>query len=176
MKALSIRRATPADADVIAAFNAALAVESEARRLDARVVASGVRRLLSDPTLGVYYVAECGGSVVGQLLITFEFSDWRDGMFWWIQSVYVLPDQRRHGVYRALHEHVAGAARRDGRVCGLRLYVDRRNARAQEVYRRLGLEPAGYELYEIDWRAPAAAAERDAPPWQGGDRGGLSRP
>ncbi len=158
MKALSIRRATPADADVIAAFNAALASESEGRQLQAAVVACGVRRLLSDPTLGVYYVAECAGSVVGQVLITFEFSDWRDGVFWWIQSVYVRPDHRRHGVYRALHEHVAAEARRDGRVCGLRLYVDRRNTRAQAVYQRLGLEPAGYELYETDWRAPAAVA------------------
>jgi GNAT superfamily N-acetyltransferase len=148
---LHIRRAAPNDAEVLVAFNLALAAESEGRQLDRRVVARGVRRLVADPALGVYYVAEREGSVVGQLLITYEFSDWRDGTFWWIQSVYVEPASRRHGVYRALHEHVAQQARQARVVCGLRLYVDRRNARAREVYQRLGLVPTEYHLYEVDW-------------------------
>ena len=155
--ALHIRRAAPNDAEVIVAFNLALAVESERRRLDRRVVARGVRRVVADPALGVYYVAERAGSVVGQLLITFEFSDWRDGTFWWIQSVYVAPACRQQGVYRALHQHVAQEARQAGDVCGLRLYVDRRNARARGVYQRLGLVPTEYVLYETDWSAAAAS-------------------
>ena len=146
-----IRRAAPADADTIIAFNVALAQESEGRGLDRAVVGRGVRRLLADPTCGVYYVAERGGSVVGQLLITFEFSDWRDGVFWWVQSVYVQPADRRRGVFRALHRHVEQEARRAGDVCGLRLYVDRDNAKAQQVYRSLGLRPTDYLLYEADW-------------------------
>lgn len=104
-----------------------------------------------DGPLGVYYLAEQDGRVVGQLLITFEFSDWRDGLFWWIQSVYVHPSARRGGVYRALHRHVEQEARKSGTACGLRLYVDKRNTRAQQVYRSLGLVPTEYDLYEADW-------------------------
>jgi GNAT superfamily N-acetyltransferase len=152
MSTLNIRRATPADADTIAAFNSAIAEETEGRPLPPEVIGRGVRRLLSDPNLGVYYVAERDGRPVGQLLITHEFSDWRDGVFWWIQSVYVSPAARRTGVYRALHEHVASEARAAGDVCGLRLYTDRANAVAQEVYRRLGMSPARYVMYEVDWR------------------------
>ncbi len=151
MPELRVRLATPADADTITAFNVALAAESEGRALDPAVVARGVRRLLAEPAYGVYYVAERAGRVVGQLLITYEFSDWRNGVFWWIQSVYVAPDARRGGVYRALHEHVVAEARRQGDVCGLRLYVDRSNAPAQAAYRRVGLTATDYVLYEVDW-------------------------
>lgn len=146
-----IRRATPDDADTITANNLAMATESEGRRLDRAVVASGVRRALADPALGVYYLALRAGRVVGQLMITTEFSDWRDGVFWWIQSVYVHPAARRSGVYRALHEHVAAEARTAEHVCGLRLYVERGNTSARQVYEKLGLAHTGYELYEADW-------------------------
>jgi len=156
MPELRIRPATPADADTIAAFNVALAAESEGRALDPTVVARGVRRLLAEPAYGVYYVAERAGRVVGQMLITYEFSDWRNGVFWWLQSVFVAPDARQLGVYRALHEHVAAEARRRGDVCGLRLYVDRANSRAQATYRRLGLTPTDYLLYEVDWSGTPA--------------------
>jgi len=152
MNTLTIRRATLADADTIAAFNSAMAEETEGQPLPPATVAAGVRHLLSDPSLGVYYLAARDGSPVGQLLITYEFSDWRNGVFWWIQSVYVTPAARRTGVYRALHEHVAREARAAGNVCGLRLYTDRNNVVAQEVYRRLGLTPARYVMYETDWR------------------------
>ena len=151
MSKLLIRRATLADADTLAAFNTAMAHETEAKALPPDVIARGVRRVLSEPALGVYYVAEHGGRVVGQMLITYEFSDWRDGLFWWIQSVYVAPAARRLGVYRALHEHVAAEARRTSGVCGLRLSVDKRNTRAQAVSRRLGLRATEYDLYEEDW-------------------------
>lgn len=156
MPELRIRPATPADADLIAAFNVALAAESEGRALDPTVVGRGVRRLLAEPAYGVYYVAERAGRVVGQLLITYEFSDWRNGIFWWIQSVFVAPEARQSGVYRALHEHVAAEARRRGDVCGLRLYVDPSNTRAQATYRRLGLTPTEYDVYETDWSATPA--------------------
>ncbi|MGE0480270.1 MAG: N-acetyltransferase family protein [Phycisphaerae bacterium] len=149
--AIHIRAATAADADTLAAFNRALAAESEGRPLDARRVLAGVRRLLGDPARGVYYVAERGGNVIGQMLVTREWSDWRDGWFWWIQSVYVAPDARRVGVYRRLHEHVAALARAAGDVCGLRLYVERENTRAQAVYRQLGMTQTAYLLYETDW-------------------------
>jgi GNAT superfamily N-acetyltransferase len=152
MSTLTIRRATPADADTIVAFNAAIAEETEGQPLAPATIARGVRHLLSDPALGVYYLAERDGSPVGQLLITCEFSDWRDGVFWWIQSVYVAPAARRTGVYRSLHEHVAREARAAGNVCGLRLYTDRANAVAQAVYRRLGLSASRYVMYEVDWR------------------------
>lgn len=148
---LSVRRARTSDADALTAFNLALAAESEGRRLSPEVVARGVRRVLADPSRGVYYVAERAGRVVGQLLVTFEFSDWRDAVFWWIQSVYVLPDCRRQGILRALYDHVVAEARQSGATCGLRLYVDRRNAAAQRAYVRLGLRVTEYVLYEDDW-------------------------
>lgn len=151
MDKLLIRRANPADADTITAFNSAIAEETEGRILPADTIARGVRRLLADPGLGVYYVAERGGSVIGQLLITCEFSDWRDGVFWWIQSVYVVPSARRTGVYRALHKHVEHDARAAGNVCGLRLYTDRNNTAAQAVYRQLGMTRSNYIMYEADW-------------------------
>ncbi|MEW6253158.1 MAG: GNAT family N-acetyltransferase, partial [Planctomycetota bacterium] len=149
-----IRGAALADADTIAGFNVALAAETEGKQLDPDVIGRGVQRILTDPALGRYYVAErsVGGrpQVAGQLLVTFEFSDWRDGLFWWIQSVYVRPEARRSGVYRALHRFVEREARTSGGTCGLRLYVDRNNTRAQQVYRSLGMAATAYDLYETD--------------------------
>jgi GNAT superfamily N-acetyltransferase len=150
---LRVRQATTADIDTITAFNRAMARETEDRELDPATVAAGVRHLLANPACGTYYLAELAGHVAGQLLITTEFSDWRDGVFWWIQSVYVDPSARRQGVYKALHEYVLAAARAAGNTCGLRLYVDRDNARAQAVYRTLGMRQTDYALYEIDWSA-----------------------
>ncbi|MBW7906769.1 MAG: GNAT family N-acetyltransferase [Phycisphaerae bacterium] len=159
---LSIRRATPADAELIAAFNQAMAAETEGRRLDGATLAAGVRAVLREPARGVYYLAERseglsarGGAVVGQLLLTYEWSDWRNGWFWWIQSVYVAPAARGGGVYRKLHEHVAALARAAGDVCGVRLYVDAGNAAAQAVYRRLGMTVTNYRLFETDWSGAA---------------------
>ena len=148
---MRIRIATPTDADTIVAFNIAMAAETESRRLDRETVARGVDRAMLDSRLGVYYLAERDGRAVGQLLVTTELSDWRDGVFWWIQSVYVPPDARGTGVYRALYDEVVRRARRSPDVCGLRLYVDRSNTAAQEVYRRLGMSRTSYDLYEVDW-------------------------
>lgn len=151
MNELTIRPATPADLPALVAASCALAAETEGRRLAEPIVRRGTQRVLADPRLGRYYVAELAGEVVGQLLITYEVSDWRDGVFWWIQSVYVQPMARKAGVYRALHEYVAGAARRTVGVCGLRLYVDRGNTRAQAVYRQVGLRETDYAMFELDW-------------------------
>ena len=130
-----------------------MAMETEERQLDPETVQSGVARLLADPARGVYYVAESGQRVVGQMLITREWSDWRDGWFWWIQSVFIAHKARRMGVYRRLHEHVQTQARAAGDVRGLRLYVDLENTRAQRVYERMGMKQARYQFYEVDWSA-----------------------
>ena len=150
---IQIRTADAEDADVIAEFNTAMAEETEQRRLDRSILAAGVRGLLEEPSRGVYFMAELNGRVVGQLLITYEWSDWRNGLFWWIQSVYVVPEMRRRGVYRALHQHVATNARETQGVCGIRLYVDSNNRVAQDTYRRLGMSETGYLLFESDWSA-----------------------
>ncbi len=148
---LAIRRATPADADTIAVFNEAMALETERKALDPATIRAGVRELLVRGDLGFYLVAEEGGTPVGQLMITYEWSDWRNGFFWWIQSVYVAAAERRKGVYRRLHEHVREMARRERGVCGLRLYVEKDNAIAQETYRRLGMYETDYRLFEETW-------------------------
>jgi GNAT superfamily N-acetyltransferase len=145
---LSIRRAGPADAAIVTEFNRLLAAESEGKTLDAAVLAAGVASGLADPRKGVYFLAEEDGVAVGQIMFTTEWSDWRNGWFWWIQSVYVRPAERRRGVFRALFEHVDQAARADGHVIGLRLYVERENHVAQETYRRMGMEAAGYLVFE----------------------------
>ncbi|MCK6448516.1 MAG: GNAT family N-acetyltransferase [Planctomycetes bacterium] len=131
-----------------------MARETEGRELDPERLARGVERALASPDRGRYFVAELGSRVVGALLVTTEWSDWRDGWFWWLQSVYVEADARRLGVYRALHEHVVRAARAAPDVCGVRLYVDRENRSAQTVYQRLGMQRARYEFFEIDFVAP----------------------
>jgi GNAT superfamily N-acetyltransferase len=146
-----IRAARAADAPVIARFNREMALETERRKLSPPRVLRGVKALLADPAKGAYFVAESAGAVIGQLLITYEWSDWRNGNFWWIQSVYVAPEQRGRGVFKALHAHIERLARKRRDVCGVRLYVDAHNTKAKEVYARLGLKPTHYELWETDF-------------------------
>src|SRR5688500_1492020 len=129
----TIRPATHADADTLIDFNLRMARETEGLSLDPATLARGVRAALSDPAKALYFVADFGRQVVGQLMLTREWSDWRDGDIWWIQSVYVNADHRRRGVFRALYEHTRQRARAAG-VVGLRLYVERHNAAAQDVY------------------------------------------
>jgi ribosomal protein S18 acetylase RimI-like enzyme len=145
---VQIRRAQAADADVIASFNIAMAHETEGKRLLPEVVGRGVRRLIAEPALGFYLVAETGGEVVAVLMITTEWSDWRNGRFWWLQSVYVRPAWRRRGVFRALYAHVTAAAAAEPDVCGFRLYVERENRAAQATYRALGMHETDYLLLE----------------------------
>jgi ribosomal protein S18 acetylase RimI-like enzyme len=147
---LNIRPATLADASQIADFNRRLAEESEAKHLDTHTVLAGVTALLGNPAHGQYYLADDGVAVIGQLLITYEWSDWRNAQFWWIQSVYVPPQFRRRGVFSSLYAHIAELARRDPGVCGLRLYVEEHNASALATYGALGLGNAGYRVMEIE--------------------------
>lgn len=149
--AIRIRRAAPADAGFIAAANAAMALESEGRALDADTLRAGVTAVLADAALGFYLLAEIDGQPAGQLMVTFEWSDWRNGLFWWIQSVYVCPQFRRQGVYRTLHQYVQSAAQAADNVCGLRLYVEVDNAIAQAVYREMGMSPTRYYIYETEF-------------------------
>jgi GNAT superfamily N-acetyltransferase len=148
---IDIRDARLDDAAFLAAGNLAMALEAEHKHLDPATVAAGVRAVFADPARGRYFVAERDGTPVGQLMITGEWSDWRNGQFWWIQSVYVLPEARRTGVFKALFGHVERLARSDGGVCGIRLYVERDNTRAQATYRHCGLEDGGYLVMETDY-------------------------
>jgi GNAT superfamily N-acetyltransferase len=145
---VTIRAATAADAETIARFNRQMAEETEGKALDPETVRNGVRAVFEDPDRGFYLVAERGETIAGALLITYEWSDWRNGRFWWIQSVYVRPEARRTGVYRALHRAVRRRARGADEVCGLRLYVERGNTGARETYEALGMTEAGYRMYE----------------------------
>jgi|YNPBryunderm2012_1023409.scaffolds.fasta_scaffold33530_2 GNAT superfamily N-acetyltransferase len=142
----TIRRATAADAIMIADLNRALAWESEARELDPDIVVRGVRALLADPSRGFYTVADQDGLVIGQALITREWSDWRNGWFWWLQSVYVRSEFRKAGVFRRLFEHLQAEARANPEVIGFRLYVEHRNSVARQVYHALGFHSEGYEI------------------------------
>jgi GNAT superfamily N-acetyltransferase len=146
--AIVIRQAGPADAAHVAEFNRLLAHESEGKDLDRALLDPGVRAALADPSKGRYFIAEGDGEVVGQLGITYEWSDWRNGWFWWIQSVYVVPAARRQGVFRTLFHHVESAARLDPAVIGIRLYVERDNEAAHHTYEGLGLEWTSYLVME----------------------------
>ncbi|MBN9118136.1 MAG: GNAT family N-acetyltransferase [Planctomycetes bacterium] len=146
---LTVRRATPADEPVLVAFNTAIAWETEHKKLDPAVLAAGVRAVLADPSRGFYTVAERDGEVVGQMMVTFEWSDWRNGWFWWVQSVYVREDARRGGVFRALYRATADRAAADPTVIGLRLYFETDNARARETYRSLGMVDTTYGMMEV---------------------------
>jgi len=145
---LTVRRATPADATLIVEFNRRLAEESEGKTLDSKVLAAGVAAVMADPYKGPYFLAEENGETLGQMQVTYEFSDWRNGWFWWIQGVYVRPESRRRGVFRALYQHVAEAAKCDPEVIGLRLYVERDNERAHQTYLGLGMAWTNYLLME----------------------------
>ncbi len=142
-----IRRAELRDASAIAGFNQAMAWETEQIRLAPERIPAGVQGLFAKPQFGFYVVAEQENEVIGSLMITYEWSDWRNKVFWWIQSVYVQPSHRGQGVYRKLYEGVqAMAANAD--CCGFRLYVENTNTTAQQVYRRLGMEESHYLMFE----------------------------
>jgi ribosomal protein S18 acetylase RimI-like enzyme len=141
---LAIRPATPADIAIIVEFNRRLAQESEGKTLDPEVLTVGVTAALADPHKALYFLAEEAGTILGQLSITTEWSDWRNGWLWWIQSVYVRPEARRRGIFRALYQHVYQAANEDPTVIGLRLYVERDNQAAQQTYLGMGMEWTNY--------------------------------
>jgi GNAT superfamily N-acetyltransferase len=142
------RRGRLQDLNAIVDFQLAMARETEDLGLDREVCAQGVQAVFDNPALGAYYVGEIEGRVVASLLTTYEWSDWRNGMVWWIQSVYVVPEARGRGIYSGLYAHVKHLAETDERVQGIRLYVDKRNARAQQVYTRLGMNGEHYQVFE----------------------------
>lgn len=144
----TIRRATPSDLETVVEFNRRLALESEGKQLDVNVLRRGVEKALKRPEYCLYFVAEQNAEPIGQMMITYEWSDWRDGVLWWLQSVYVIEPERRKGVFRALFQHVEELARTMPEVVGLRLYVEEHNRTAQETYLRHGFQPAGYYVLE----------------------------
>jgi ribosomal protein S18 acetylase RimI-like enzyme len=146
---VTVRPAAADDVAALAAGNVRLAAESEGRALETALVERGVRRILADPARGAYWVAEAGGAVRGQCLVTTEWSDWSDGRYWWFQSVWVEPDWRGRGVFRALWDRVLEAAREAGDVASIRLYVEEENAPARAVYERLGMDLTSYRMYEL---------------------------
>ncbi len=148
---LTIRTARLSDAHTIADYNRAMALETEGVELDPVRLLAGVRAVLADPAKGFYKLAEMDGRAAGQLMITFEWSDWRNGMFWWIQSVYVHPDHRQSGVFRSLYLETLKEAEADRAICGVRLYVESENHRAQQAYQKLGMQRRGYQFYEVDF-------------------------
>ena len=149
---LKIRPAVFEDWRTIADFNTELAEETEGKNLVPALIESGVKTLLLNPHRGRYFVACLGTKIVGQLMHTFEWSDWRNGEIWWLQSVFVHSEHRRQGVFRSLYRHLETMASRDASVVGLRLYAEEGNSNALEVYRSLGLEKAGYLVLEKIFR------------------------
>ncbi len=145
---LQIRDATPNDWQVIVDYNLRLAEESEGKQLHRETLGAGVRALLAQPSHGRYFLACRDGRIIGQTMITYEWSDWRNGQIWWIQSVYVEPDSRRQGVFRGLFEHIRQQAESTPGIAGLRLYVEEQNFAAHETYRSLGMQDAGYFVLE----------------------------
>jgi len=151
---LNIREANPADAGLIADFSNRLAEETESHSLSPELIGPGVAAFLADPSKGRYWLAEKDGRVIGQIAVTYEWSDWRNGMLWWIQSVYVDADNRRQGVYSGLYRHVETLAKADSSVAGLRLYVRKDNKRAQATYEKHGMGKTNYQVMQVLFRGP----------------------
>ena len=147
---IKVRKADITDLDIIIANNIEMAQETENKTLDKSTISHGVEEVLHNANLGWYYLAEIDGHNAGQLMITREWSDWRNGYFWWIQTVFVHKTYREEGVYNSLHKHVVARAKKMG-VVGLRLYVESKNKSAQKVYERLGVKNSHYLFYEEDW-------------------------
>ncbi|GAA6167958.1 GNAT family N-acetyltransferase [Sessilibacter corallicola] len=144
----TVRQGTLEDAEIIVEFNQAMAMETEDKTLDNTILTNGVTRLISEPERGFYLVASENDTIAGSLMITKEWSDWRNQEFWWIQSVYVAPEFRRQGVYRLLYQSVKELADQQNNVCGFRLYVEKENRVAQTTYENLGMEESYYLMYE----------------------------
>jgi GNAT superfamily N-acetyltransferase len=145
---VQVRRARASDQAILVDYNSRMAWETEQKQLDAEALTRGVAAVLGNPDKGFYLVAERDGDVVGQLMITREWSDWRNGDFWWIQSVYVREDARRLGAFRLLYQEVERLAREAPEVIGIRLYMEKDNQRARQTYASLGMHETDYVLFE----------------------------
>jgi GNAT superfamily N-acetyltransferase len=143
-----IRLAEIRDALAITEFNRAMALETEQKELIPEVISKGVDKLLNNPDLGFYVVAERNNEVVGSLMVTPEWSDWRNGLFWWIQSVYIKPNERRKGIYTKLYNFIRDSANDNPSICGFRLYVEKTNILARNTYEVLSMIETDYRIYE----------------------------
>ncbi len=148
MSEILIRKATLDDVQKLVEFNQAMAQETEGKSLDRETLTAGVETLIKRPEYGFYMVAEQNNTIAAGLLITYEWSDWRNKLFWWIQSVYVTPQFRRQGLYSALYRQVQEMAESAGNVCGFRLYVEKENINAQQTYQALGMSECEYFMYQ----------------------------
>ena len=147
---IRVRAAQSNDCNLMADWAVAMALETEAKMLPLATVTAGIQAGLDDPARARYFIAEIAGEPAGTVMVTLEWSDWRNGWWWWIQSVYVAPAHRRNGVFRALFDHVRDLAASTEGVRGLRLYVERENAGAQRTYEFVGMKDAGYRMYELE--------------------------
>lgn len=145
---MDIRLAVKTDGDALVAFNQAMALETEGKTLDPGKIAPGVAAVFADEKKGFYVVAEQDERIVGGLMVTYEWSDWRNAWFWWIQSVYVLPEARGSKLYRRMYHFIKERAAEAGNVCGFRLYVETGNVHAQKVYEAVGMSRSHYLMYE----------------------------
>ena len=127
-----------------------MALETENKVLDEEIITAGVSSIINDSSKGIYWVMEMNKIIIGQLMVTYEWSDWRNGMMWWIQSVYVPKEHRRQGVYSKMYNNLIELAQLDSECCGIRLYVEKENKKAQKTYKKLGMKNAGYEIMEFN--------------------------
>ncbi len=148
---MKIRLGTKEDIPFIVEFNKAMAIETEEKDLNSLTLTKGVTGLFNNSNNGFYLIAEKNNMPCGQLMITKEWSDWRNGTFWWIQSVYIHPDHRKEGIYKMLHNEVRRLANLEENICGIRLYVDQENKNAKKVYNAMGMVETDYQLFEEDW-------------------------
>ena len=147
---MNIRKALNKDIDVIARYNYNLAYETENKILDMNILTRGVEAIIKDENKGIYHVCEINGEVVGQIMYTFEWSDWRNGTFLWIQSFYVNKEFRGMGVFKALYKFIRDIADNDNNICGIRLYVEKENTIAKKTYKNIGMKECNYYIYEYD--------------------------
>ena len=140
------------DINSLVDFNIKMAKETENKILNKKIVTKGVSEVLNDTTLGYYVIAKNKNTILGSLMITYEWSDWRNGMFWWIQSVYVEKEYRQQGVYKQMYSYIKDKALKDNSCTGIRLYVEQENKIAQSVYKKLEMKETHYKLFEIDFQ------------------------
>lgn len=146
---LFIRKANMSDAQILADFNIRMAMETEGKQLDPQTSLRGAKAIFKDPHKGFYLVAEHNGTIIGQLMVTYEWSDWRNMFFYWIQSVFVREDYRKKGVFTCLYSYLTDFAQKKKNIAGLRLYVEKNNSAAKETYEKLGMYNSGYDMYEL---------------------------
>ena len=145
-----IRNAKQKDIETIAKYNIKMALETENKYLDKEIITAGVSSIINDSSKGIYWVMEMDKIIIGQLMVTYEWSDWRNGMMWWIQSVYVPKEHRRQGVYSKMYNNLLELAQLDSECCGIRLYVEKENKKAQKTDKKQGMINAGYEIMEFN--------------------------